>query len=132
MDSKATPSPSLCQVQRPGLVLSRSVHPSNHHFPCQQAHHRPGPGNSLHQSSRRTGFKSTTPPTTDLKFDIYNKTPILTDKTIGVSQKMALCKKGLVLVALALVVGLCSDLSFVSGFPASAAHEPTPVFFLMN
>ncbi|KAM0961038.1 hypothetical protein ACFX2I_020364 [Malus domestica] len=37
---------------------------------------------------------------------------------------MALCKKGLVLVALALVVGLCSDLSFVSGFPASAAHEP--------
>ncbi|KAM2558898.1 hypothetical protein TB1_010307 [Malus domestica] len=37
---------------------------------------------------------------------------------------MALCKKGFVLVAVALVVGHCSDLSFVSGFSASAAHEP--------
>ncbi|XP_008389136.2 IAA-alanine resistance protein 1-like isoform X1 [Malus domestica] len=37
---------------------------------------------------------------------------------------MALCKKGFVLVAVALVVAHCSDLSFVSGFSASAAHEP--------
>ncbi|KAM0994431.1 hypothetical protein ACFX2A_010092 [Malus domestica] len=33
-------------------------------------------------------------------------------------------EQGFVLVAVALVVGHCSDLSFISGFSASATHEP--------